>query len=80
MIAKLSHRARVMLRQFLAMWTKAAQRSRPVPKAVAEAMEAERDARVRNACRAIGKARQRKRQVRHEGLRREVANRQPVGV
>ena len=66
----LSRRARVALRNFLAFWV-GPKRYR-TPHAVLQAMQDERDARARNDCRAVGKARQRLRQARHEGLRREV--------
>lgn len=67
----LSHRARSSLRNFLAWWTGRPKAYR-TPHAVLEAMQDEREARARNDCRAIHNARQRLRQARHDGLRREL--------
>jgi hypothetical protein len=47
-------------------------RWRTPPKPVADAIGAEREARARNDCRAVGEARRRARQARHDGLRREL--------
>lgn len=67
----LSHHARVALRNFLAWWTGGHKRLR-VPHDVLAAMQDEREARARNDTRAIGHARQRLRQARLDGLRREL--------
>ena len=66
----LSRRARAALRNFLAYWT-GPNRQR-TPHAVREAMEAEREARARNDTSAIGKARQRLRLARLDGLSLET--------
>ena len=70
---QLTRYATVKLRHFLTIWTRPTRPLPRTPKAVAEALQAEREARARNECRAIGYARQRARQARLEGLRREVS-------
>ena len=81
MLSRLTHRARIALRQFLASWINPSPKAPRLPRDVAKAMEAERQALARNACREIGAARRRLRQARHEGLRFERANGQfPKGM
>jgi len=58
---------------FLAFWT--GRKRLRTPPAVLRAMQDERDARARNDCQAIGHARQRLRQARHEGLSLETYGR-----
>lgn len=72
MLSHLTHRARTALRQFLAVWIAPARTAPRLPRDVAEAMEAERHAMAHNRCRAIGAARRRLRQARHDGLRQEL--------
>lgn len=66
----LSRYARAALRSFLAHWV--SRKLKRAPLAVRVAQEAEREARLRNDTRAIGRARQQLRLARHEGLRQEL--------
>lgn len=59
------------LRNFLAFWS-GDRRHYRTPSNILAAMQDEREARARGDCRAIGHARQRLRQARHDGLRREL--------
>lgn len=74
MLASLPPRARTMLRQFLSAWIAPAPQPTRLPQAVAEAIDAASAARARNDCRKLGMARQRLRQARLDGLRRERAS------
>lgn len=80
MLASLSHRARIALRQFIAIWIKPEPQPTRLPKAIAEALREADAAKARNDCRGLGRARQTLRQVRIDGLRREVAACRPTNA
>jgi len=75
MLSRLSHRARTALRQFLAMWIVPAPEPMRDSQEAVEVMDDIASARARNDCKAIGRAAVRLREVRNEGLRREIAMR-----
>lgn len=72
MLKGLSRRCRVVLRQFIAAWSTPAPRPQRIPREVAAAMRAERAARERCDCQAIGRAARRTYAERHAALRAEL--------